>query len=359
MSKNTRTHRGFVLAALSIQIVDRTGKEIQLTPAGHFRAVDGRPGSMVGVEVQDWVIEAEDASKLIAAANARKNRSVLDYEHQTLLKEQNGQPAPAAGWFKNLEWREGVGLFATDVQWTPRASEMLASEEYQYISPVILFNPKTGRVTGLPMAALTNHAGIDGMQPAALAALADLALSFNEPDDEEPPMNKLLATLFAALNLPEKATEDEAITALNAHLDKTKKETEQVADLSSKLAAAGNPDPSKFVPIETVTSMQQQMATLSAQFNGRQVDEVVQAALSAGKLMPAQEAWARELGKKDLAALQTFVKDAPQIAALTNLQSGGKQPERKDGELTADEVAMCTSLGISAEDYKKNMAPAV
>ncbi len=92
-------------------------REIQLLPAGEFAARDGRPG-----KGGKWKIDAAIAAALIALAEARTTPFVLDYEHQTLHAERNGQPAPAAGWFKTLEWREGKGLYATDVQWTERAA---------------------------------------------------------------------------------------------------------------------------------------------------------------------------------------------------------------------------------------------
>lgn len=59
---------------------------------------------------------------LIAAADTRQTPYVIDYEHQTLRSAKNGLPAPASGWFKKLEWREGVGLFAVDVEWTDAAA---------------------------------------------------------------------------------------------------------------------------------------------------------------------------------------------------------------------------------------------
>src|SRR5258708_27555760 len=80
-------------------------KEIQLLPAGEFRAIDGRPA-----EVQAWKLDRATAERLIAEFNAKKNDLVIDYEHQTLHAEDNGKPAPAAGWIKALEWREGKGL---------------------------------------------------------------------------------------------------------------------------------------------------------------------------------------------------------------------------------------------------------
>lgn len=87
---------------------------------GKFRATDGRPH-----DVPHWFIDADLAAQIIAEFEARANRTVVDYEHQTLLAAQNGQPAPAAGWFGKLEWREsglydGVNLASMQSMWNGR-----------------------------------------------------------------------------------------------------------------------------------------------------------------------------------------------------------------------------------------------
>lgn len=56
----------------------------------------------------------------------------------------------AAGWPKALELREdGAELWATNVEWTPRAKQMLADKELRYFSPDFSFewtDPETGAV---------------------------------------------------------------------------------------------------------------------------------------------------------------------------------------------------------------------
>lgn len=116
--------------------------EIQLTPDGLFRAKDGRPAALSG-----WLINAEIAQSVIQLADSQADAFVIDYEHQTLYAKQNGCPAPAAGWFKQIEYREGLGLFATNVEWTDSAVLAIQAKEYRYISPVLQFNQKTGEVT--------------------------------------------------------------------------------------------------------------------------------------------------------------------------------------------------------------------
>lgn len=339
-------------AALSFAIAPGSG-EIQLTPAGVFRAHDGRP-----VGIPGWKIDADIARRVIARAAAKKNDFVIDYEHQTLEAEKNGKEAPAAGWYKGarLEWREGSGLWATDVEWTAKASAYIKDKEYKYISPVLAYDKLTGEVVGIQLAALTNHPGIDGMD-AAVAALAHKFFTRSkEPTHEKDQPMKALALL---LGLNEDASEAEINAAVVALKAKTATlETENVA-LKTETAAlkTQTPDPAKFVPVETVTQLQTQVATLTTRLNDTELEDVVQAALSSGKLLPAMESWARDLGKSDLAALKAYVEKSLAIVALNGNQTNGRGPnDRADGELSATDLAVCKSMGIKPEDYKATRA---
>lgn len=132
-------------------------KEFRLIPAGTFRAIDGRPYGLDG-----WHLYRDAALRIIRMAADRASDYVIDYEHQTLSVAKNGQAAPAAGWFKRLEWREGDGLFVTDARWTERAKAMIQVKEYRFISPVFTYDI-TGRVLDVLHAALTNNPALDGL----------------------------------------------------------------------------------------------------------------------------------------------------------------------------------------------------
>ncbi|MNN95005.1 Mu-like prophage I protein [compost metagenome] len=51
----------------------------------------------------------------------------MDWEHAIEILAPAGQPAPAAGWFDQLEIREGA-LWGR-VAWTPRAAAQVVSRE--------------------------------------------------------------------------------------------------------------------------------------------------------------------------------------------------------------------------------------
>jgi phage I-like protein len=342
------------------------GKDVQLLPAGEFRSIDGRPK-----DVAAWRIDDAIAQRVIAVLSRRTNDLVIDYEHQTLYKEKNGQPAPAAGWFSGsrLEWREGAGLFACDVDWTARAAGHIESREYKYISPVFAYNKK-GEIVTILHVALTNDPALDGLGELAVAAATLLLTDENEKESLSMDLEELLSNVRWMLNLPTLATQEEIAAELQKAVDKIKAGNPETAAAGFNLAelvqarntqiaalTSAVPDPAKYVPISTMQTMQEQIATLTAQINGKTVDDLVEVALSAGKLLPAQESWARDLGKSNLAALTSYLDTAQPVAALSGIQSGGKSPDAETGTggLSDEQLAVCTQMGISKEDFLETL----
>lgn len=353
---------------------------VQYTPAGKFLPADGR-----AMDVASWYIDAALATEVIARHAARGQPSVIDYEHQTLHKEKNGQPAPAAGWLHGLRWIEGRGLFG-EVEWTEDAKAQISAKQYRYFSPVFEYSRPEGHVLAIHMGAVTNHPGLHGLEPLSLLAAATAA--FLPASQEHLPMNPLLLAVLAALGLPNTTDEKAAMAALTA--------VGSIKDLQAKAAAGeaatqvataactalslptdtkadvvtaaltaavatGKPDPSKYVPLETVTAMQTQLAVLTAKQLDGEIDAAIQPALADGRLQPTMEPWARELGQTNMAALTSYLATAQPIAALTGTQTQGKQPENTTKGahgLDASEVAVCTAMGINPEDFAKSKAAA-
>ncbi|WMD23093.1 phage protease [Achromobacter seleniivolatilans] len=361
-----------MVAALSIAL--RPGKdgqaqdEIQVFPAGEFRASDGRPE-----DVDTWRMDGDIARALIARFNARNRRLVIDYEHQTLAAATNGQPAPASGWMVALEWREGEGVYAR-VDWKQRAQAYIKAEEYLYISPVFTYD-KQGRPQDILHAALTNNPALDNMEAVRLAVASALApgiahggaqlLPAQSPKESK--MNELLKALFALLGLADDATEEQALAKLSEYSDKAKQDADQVAALTTEVenkkeevaaltSSAGKPDPAKYVPIAALSALQAQVATLTTDQRARDVAELVTVALSANKLTPALKDWAVALGMKDPAQLKAYLDQAPAIAALSGTQTGGRQPGGNGSQLNDEQMAVCTRMGLDPQKYLKSIS---
>lgn len=330
------------------------GVAIQLFPAGAFKARDGRPKE---VAAGHWYIDDQVAARLIAKVATRGTDLVIDYEHQTLNSETNGQPAPAAGWFQGaaLEWRDGLGLFATQVDWTEKAAGFIAAKEYRYLSPVFSYDKQTGEVLDLIHVALTNYPALDGMDslPALAAARFQLADQAAPSAKENQSVNK--EELIALLGLSADASEEDIQTALTA----LKADAGKVSDLQTALAAAKtqSPDPAKFVALSVVEELKKDIVALkSSQVEG-EVGELVEAGLADGRLLPAQEKWARDLGKSDVAALKTYLEQTPAIAALKGQQTQGRTVETPTNveQLDSEALAVCKSMGVEPADYLANL----
>ncbi|MET5645882.1 phage protease [Serratia marcescens] len=340
------------LAALSV-VIENAGPRVQLFPAGAFRAMDGRPD-----DIPHWYIDAALAQVLIDVAAQRNTPYCFDYEHQTQHCKTNGKPNPAAGWFSRLEWVEGKGLFAVDVEWTEAASAMIEAKEYRFISPLFNYDAQ-GNVKHFINAALTNTPALDDME--ALLAAASQQLTGENTVDE------LLEQLRWMLNLPLSSTEDDIKIELQKLIDRlsdnqgtaaasvnllellTQKD-ERIAALSAQ--APSVPDPAKFVPVSVLTAVQQQLADLSQKVTGGEVNGLIQAALSDGRLLPDMQEWAKSLGNKDIDSLKSYLDKAPKVAALNAMQTGGKSPTdapNKSG-LDADALAVCSVFGHDPKD---------
>ncbi|MBN8452259.1 phage protease [Accumulibacter sp.] len=339
------TDRPAAIASCAVDLAGAGGapRDVRLLPSGEFRSWDGRP-----TDVAAWVMTDEDGLRLVAEAAARASDRVIDFEHATLRAKSGGDRAPAAGWFRRLEWRPGDGLWAVGVRWTAQAARHIADQEYRYVSPVFSYDKDSGRVERLLHAALTNDPGLDGLTDLA-ALVAEL---FASPTiAQESAMPAILKKLLAALGLQETATEAEALSAVEAL--KT-----NVAMLSAQVAA---PDPTKYAPLAALSALQTenaqvkgQLAALTGEIAAAKVVQQVADALAAGKLTPAMEDWAKTLGAANPTALSAFLDAAPVVVDLGAKQSDGKQPAGTGGQaLSATELAVCRSMALAPEDFAK------
>lgn len=394
MKTNATTRKIGNIAALTFQVGAGAGAEVQLLPAGEFSPVDGRPTPW-----GTWKLTESNAPAVVALANQRANEFVIDYEHQTQLADKNGQPAPAAGWFKRVEFRPGKGLWATDVRWTARAAQYIQGEEYKYISAVFLFDEKTGDVLQMMCAALTNDPGLHGMDAVQLAALtARFSMADNDParnplvdNPSEKPMNELLKALLAALGLPatEATTPEQAVSAVaslkaSAAVPATVATvlglpaTTPVAEVATAVAtlkasatsmsteiatlkSAGNPDPSKWVALDRFTELSTQVAQLKASHGDSEIEKLLSDARAQGKCSAVVEEVWRDVGKASIAQLKALIEKTPGNPVLAGLsQTAGRKMLVTDPTAApaAEELAICKNMGISIDAYRKAALPA-
>ena len=342
-------------AVMAMDLAADDGGWQHLLPAGQFKAVDGRPTDVPGGH---WTLNEAIANRMIARAKSAANDIVVDYEHQTLNAEENGQPAPAAGWFSGaeLQWRES-GLWIRP-RWTDRAANYIQNGEYKYLSAVFPYDKQTGEPLYLHSAALVNRAGVDGLK-----ALAALNARHTQQPSQEQPMNKKLLAILAALGItiPEgqDATDEQLDTALAA-LKGIQAKSDKVGNLETEVAAlkAKTPgdeiDLSQYVPVATYSALVTEMATLKAGTDQQTVEQLIADGRKEGKVLAAEEDYLTSFGKQQgVAALKEIISARPSLAALSaDTQTTNKDKTKKDDEdLTTEDLAVLKATGLSREDY--------
>lgn len=291
---------------------------IQLLPSGEFRGRDGRG---------PWVIHNNEAVIASSLAYAGERPIPVDYDHQIDKAAINGQPAPAAGWIKQLQSRSD-GIWGL-VEWTEKASAHLASKEYRYLSPVFGYVPKSGEVLRILRAGLTNAPALE------LTALATTQGADMQTEDS-------LAELRGLLGL----ADDADITGI----------VQAVRDLMTA-ACNTKPDPAKFVPIET---LQEVLAT--ARVAQRQSDEAsvvfaVDQAIDQGHILPIHRDFSLELCRSDMSKFEQFTASlSPFLAPLRRTQTSTLPPGfhgvgKAGPSLDESAQAVCKALGHSAEEF--------
>lgn len=281
---------------------------------------------------------------------------MIDYDHASELAAPEGKGrALAAGWVSKLDVRED-GIWAS-VDWTAQAEAELAARQYRYISPYFRVDKATREVTRLVNAGLTNTPNLD------LPALAHVRAG--TAAGEDPTMTMIaLAPLVAALALASTAGETEVLAAIGklkadregseAALNATRTALGLAADAGSEAVlaavqaakAAGTPDPTQFVPKAGYDELANRLKVIEES----RVLASVDAAVASGKLPPAMKDWAIDLGKKDEAALNSYLAAAVPFPAGATV-TGEVKPEK--GKLTDEEKAICSMTGVSEADYLK------
>ena len=299
--------------------------EAHLLPAGDFAPTDGRV-----LPVASFKLDETIAHSVISKMAARKNDTLIDYEHQSLYASDNGQPVIAAGWFHEMDFRAD-GLWAINVRWTETAKRRIAEKEYRYVSAVFAYDKKTGAVADVISIALTNTPALDGLQSlAALSKFQDLPQDLNTGD--LPMSEKDLAAL--AVERDTLKTNVASLTAENGTL-----KTDIVA-----LSVERDALKAKVETIETA----QAAAALATEKTKH--GELITAALTDGRIAPAQKAWAE---KQSLAALTEYLDASKPILPAGRQHEGG---DKGEPGLTDVELAMCNRMHITPEAFAKSKA---
>lgn len=343
-----------IASALALPVADGApAKRFRIVPFGTFGGRDGRG---------PWHLrDKAHAEQVINATKAFLNGvdMVVNYDHQSEYAAVPGVGgvARAAGWINPDTLEVGSDGIYASAEWTAPAEAALQAREYRYYSPHFRARPGTGELTRIINVGLTNSPNIE---------VSALASQQGGAPAEGSPMKKiamlLSASALTALGLKADSEDEAAINAIDKLIEDRDGDAAILASVRTRFkladdageevvlnaitaaATPGEPDPSKYVPIDALKDVQTKLGAL-------QEDKVlacVDAAIEDGKLTPAQKDWALKLGKQDLGELNSFLATAPTF-------KGGKVVEGKPGtetsKLTEEERVVCSVMGWSEEDF--------
>jgi phage I-like protein len=299
---------------------------VQLLPKGP---------EITGRDTRNWKIS--NPQSVITASLARGPLHI-DYEHASEHRAPKGLEAPAAGWITALEAREN-GVWA-QVEWTPRAAQMIAEREYRFISPTFIYDGKTHEIVEIISAGLTNQPNLD------MTALN--RRSENQTENRTGALMNLKA-LCQALGLQDEASPDAIIAAVNALIKR-----------------ADNPPLEKFVPRADYDAAVKRTAEAETALNQMkiaareaEITELVERAIKDGKITPASKDFYLASCRFDggLEAFKTFLQSAPVLSVKIDTGLNERHdPGAANGGLSDQEKAVCRNLGLTEEEFLKAKA---
>lgn len=367
----------------------------QLLPAGEFKARDGRP---FDTERGCWFLDENIATAFIQRTiDESKGKAILiDYDHQTLYKNENGQKAPAAGRIVNpsqdIQWRPD-GIYIRP-RWTPIAESEIASEQYNDLSAVFPYD-NNGHPLYLRMAAITNDPAL--LEIKSLVALA--AEFFNEDKQKEIKMNEALKRILVLLGvlgaddeielndenitelantaveklntlieastaavdisnvLESETTTESAITEIVDVVDNSLSDIEE-AEIIVEEAALNGIDLRKAVPVSAYQRLSARYTALCANAGNSGINELLQRGRRRGQVTNANIGYLTAVGRKyGVAALSAAINAIPPIIALSAKQtkSVNKPIKQQTGTavLSASEKEAARLLGITDAEFQK------
>jgi len=342
-----------------------TQKKAREVAQGYFAL----SGAEVSHDVPEWIhimpfgryehplgsfeITPEIAEQIVANFRTDPRDIVLDYEHQSLNAVSNGQPAPAAGWIKDLEVRDD-GIWGR-VDWTPEARRYIRNREYRYVSPVYVpeyRDPKTGEVIGpkIISVALTNTPFIPDLKPIV-----------NKTQNQEVEEMERLIALAEKIGV--EVTEDlrNDADALEAAI-KAKIEELQTknagGDAGEPKNDEGNGNDSNDIQM-TMTDMAKQIAALQKelieakrQIAMKEAAEKVDKLIADGRLLPAQRDWAIQYAMKDPQGFDQFAANLPKMEVPPDVKPN-KLVMTPAGSENTIAMKYAEEFGLSEEDLAK------
>jgi phage I-like protein len=319
---------------------------IRVLPLGRVELADHR---------EPFLVDEASLRSMVEAFRSRGIDLVIDYEHQSL----QGERAPAAGWIKDLEARVD-GLWAR-VDWTQQARDYLKKKEYRYFSPVLRLDPETRKPLALMHVGLTNVPAINHLPP-LVARWGGEAAAPGEVHPGEPRLWSPAMEIDSGKEKGKMVEQLKRLMGLRPEVEEgvvCGKALEAFRDLAATLNLPGEVSVAQLkgavealkAGASRLLKTEEALQDLKARLADETADRLVEEAMKAGKVSPAQRGWAREYCRRDPEGFQTYADRAPKLVPTgEELQLLGERRQDERG-LLPEELAVCRSLNVSPEAY--------
>jgi phage I-like protein len=294
-------------------------------------------------------------AEIITNTFASSDAIEIDVNHASFLAAPRGEAAPAVGWVREMQARDD-GLWGR-VEWTAEGQSLVAGRAYRGISPVVMHDTSK-KITSLANASLVNRPNLRGL--AALHA-EETSMSFME-------------RLAKMLGLPEGATEDQVMAALEAKMaDKSVKTPAPDMALQAAMTQIGTAlgvtgtDTAAIIaaaqaavtaqPTE-VAALQSELATVTSSLNSLQTgitrsaaETFVDAEIKRGRvgIKPMRDRYIA-MHMADPVGTAELVGGLPVLTGGSMTQLA-PSTDGSTLSLNAEETSIAAMLGLSTEEF--------
>lgn len=305
-----------------------------------------RDGDIGWANMEGVELDKEQGEAIVKAFDEHGADVPIDYHHSTsAVEDHEVEKAPAAGWIKRLEYIAGDGLYA-QVEWSLEAAAEIEARKYKYVSPVILLEKKTKRITEIHSVALTNRPRtinaqelLEAAENLNMATTNDAGATSGTTDNLKAVADLMAALRSAGVAIAEQADLTAVLTAAtefisaNSEPATTEEEIEPKKNDEESAAKAAV----ETLKAASIENMQKRLAELEAERTERvaadktgRVEKLVGDMVAANKLNPNDAkamASARVLAEKDEKAFGELFDSIPAYGPTGSQTRGAGSPE--------------------------------
>lgn len=281
----------------------------------------------------------------------------------------------AVGWFKELQTRvldDGKKALFALIDWTKEGADLVKSGKFKYISPDFTFKYKDefGKMFDnvLNGCALTNRPFWKNMQPVVLSEAIILELKDGLLVEEHLTEAENLQARKNKAESKKIENKSKGVKKMSELSDKIKAIIE-TADVTDEALTAGvkeilgikeaevKADEATVAQLSELkssnASMSKKVEALTLELNESKATKLVEEAITARKIAPAQKEWAKAYALSDPNGFKKFSETAVEIIDTKESGSGagaGEEYKDKEIKLSESEIAMSKTLGVSEFD---------